>query len=537
MKRQICTLAILLLLVNLTLAQSTRQAGTKQDKETRAKLQAAAASNVTGSGTPGRLSKWTGVDGSNSFSLGNSNIFEDKFGKVGIGTQTPTSLLTVQGMIETTLGGYKFPDGTIQTTAGIAFVIHDGSLMGDGRSPSPLGIALGGVQTIHLATGAVTAPKIANATVVRSFNGLFDNVTLAAGANITITPSGNTLTIAATNALTGVAHDTTLQGDGTSGSPLGVAVPLNLTGAVPSDLGRAAIIKATNTEVFGASVIANGGSGGTSVIANGGDATSNNVSKGGTGVEASGGTGDNAGGGDAVTARGGTGSLLSGGDGVVAIGGTGIGVNTSGGDGIHTLGGSGQSGGLRGLAGRFNGDVLITGALNVTGTKNFKIDHPLDPENKYLLHAAIESSEVLNVYSGNVTTNEQGEATVTLPDWFEALNRDFRYQLTVVGQFAQAIVADEIKDNRFKIRTNAASVKVSWQVTGVRSDAHLQKHPFKAEENKPERERGTYLSPEAFNQPEERSVGWARHPELMRQLKQRRLEAEQMRQSSPNKPR
>jgi hypothetical protein len=184
---------------------------------------AAASNPVTGSGTTGQIPKWTGVDGGNSFTIGDSNIFEDKFGKIGIGTRTPTSLLTVRGMIETTLGGYKFPDGTVQTTAGIAFVTHDASLAGLGTAASPLGIAAGGVQTVHLANNAVTAPKIANGTVVRSLNGLFDNLTLAPGANITITPAGNTLTIASPNSLTSVAHGSTLTGNGTSGSPLDVA--------------------------------------------------------------------------------------------------------------------------------------------------------------------------------------------------------------------------------------------------------------------------------------------------------------------------
>src|SRR5205085_12400073 len=101
------------------------------------------------------------------------------------------------------------------------------------------------------------------------------------------------------------------------------------------------------------------------------------------------------------------------------------------------------------------------GSLSVSGTKNFKIDHPLDPENKYLYHAAIESSEVLNIYSGNVTTDENGDATVFLPEWFEALNRDFRYQLTVIGSFNQAMVASKIKDNTFTIKTNGAKVEVS----------------------------------------------------------------------------
>src|SRR5258706_3278465 len=105
---------------------------------------AAASNPVGGSGTPGQIAKWTGVDGSNTFFIGDSHIFEDKFGKVGIGTQTPTSLLTVQGMIETTLGGYKFPDGTVQTTsaAGALFgVAHDSTLLGNGTLASPLGVA------------------------------------------------------------------------------------------------------------------------------------------------------------------------------------------------------------------------------------------------------------------------------------------------------------------------------------------------------------------------------------------------------------
>jgi trimeric autotransporter adhesin len=181
-----------------------------------------------------------------------------------------------------------------------------------------------------------------------------------------------------------------------------------------------------------------------------------------------------------------------------------------------------------GLAGDFIGDVEISENLNVTGTKNFKIDHPLDPENKYLLHAAIESSEVLNLYSGNIVTDAKGEAVITLPDWFEAMNRDLRYQLTVIGTFAQAIVADEVHNNRFTIKTSAPNVKVSWQVSGVRSDAEMRKHPFEAEENKPEHERGTYLTPEVFGKPEEHGVEWVRHPELMQQLKQK-LEAERMR--------
>ncbi|HZS06049.1 MAG TPA: hypothetical protein VFD58_14515, partial [Blastocatellia bacterium] len=226
-------------------------------------------------------------------------------------------------------------------------------------------------------------------------------------------------------------------------------------------------------------------------------------------------------------------SPCSSGNGVVATGGNNRSSGSFGGYGIEAYQGYGPDAAHDGESGRFHGKVLIIGNLNVTGgTKNFKIDHPLDPENKYLLHASIESSEVLNVYSGNVVTDANGEAVVTLPEWFEALNKDFRYQLTVIGTFAQAIIASEVKDHRFTIKASAPGVKVSWQVTGVRSDAVMLSNPFKAEEDKPERERGTYLSPEAFGQPEERGSDWVRSPELMRQMKERREQAQ--REAQPN---
>jgi hypothetical protein len=104
----------------------------------------AAAAAVTGSGTPGRLSKWVGTTGANTFVLGDSNIFEDKFGKVGIGTTAPTSRLTVAGVIETTSGGFKFPDGSVQTssaTGALFAVAHDATLVGSGTAGSPLGVA------------------------------------------------------------------------------------------------------------------------------------------------------------------------------------------------------------------------------------------------------------------------------------------------------------------------------------------------------------------------------------------------------------
>jgi hypothetical protein len=167
-------------------------------------------------------------------------------------------------------------------------------------------------------------------------------------------------------------------------------------------------------------------------------------------------------------------------------------------------------------AGYFSGNVRITGDCCGMAAASSQIDHPLDPENKFLNHALVESPDMMNIYNGNVTTDAKGEATVTLPDYFEALNKDFRYQLTVVGsQFAQAIVASEVNNNRFTIKTDKPNVKVSWQVTGVRKDPYAQAHPVQAEIEKSKEEQGKYLHPELYDQPESKQVDYERLHQLV----------------------
>jgi hypothetical protein len=181
-----------------------------------------------------------------------------------------------------------------------------------------------------------------------------------------------------------------------------------------------------------------------------------------------------------------------------------------------------------GYAGYFFGRVNVTGLLTKGGGA-FKIDHPLDPENKYLYHSFVESPDMMNIYNGVVTLDARGEALVELPQWFEALNRDFRYQLTCIGGFAPVYIAEKIKANRFKIEGGSEGLEVSWQVTGIRQDAYANAHRLPVEEEKPAKERGYYLHPKIFNQPDERGVEWAHDPEGMRQRKQQRLETEQTR--------
>jgi hypothetical protein len=161
-----------------------------------------------------------------------------------------------------------------------------------------------------------------------------------------------------------------------------------------------------------------------------------------------------------------------------------------------------QAAGERMRIDKGTGKVWVAGAFTATGIKAFSIDHPLDPEHKILMHAAAESNEVINFYSGNVTTDESGRATVQLPDYFEAINLDPRYQLTVIGTFAQAIVESEVQNNQFRIATDKPNVKVSWEVKGVRNDTYMRAHPFQAETDKPEGQQGAFLGPAGANTPQ-----------------------------------
>jgi hypothetical protein len=171
--------------------------------------------------------------------------------------------------------------------------------------------------------------------------------------------------------------------------------------------------------------------------------------------------------------------------------------------------GSGGATSTTAYAAVFDGRVFVNGTLSKTGG-SFRIDHPLDPENKTLSHSFVESPDMMNIYNGIVNTDASGYAVITMPDWFTALNRDFRYQLTVIDEadsgWALAKVVREMKDGEFTIRTNLPNQKVSWQVTGIRQDAWANKHRIPTEELKNANEKGRYLSPDAYGLPPERGI-------------------------------
>lgn len=158
-----------------------------------------------------------------------------------------------------------------------------------------------------------------------------------------------------------------------------------------------------------------------------------------------------------------------------------------------------------GYAARLQGDVQVSGTL-YKGGGAFEIDHPLDPENKYLLHSFVESPDMMNIYNGNEVLDENGEAIVELPDWFEALNQDFRYQLTCIGGYAPVYIAEEISGNHFKIAGGSEGLKISWQVTGIRHDKFAENHRIPTEKLKTKEEQGKYMYPKEFGQPESKGI-------------------------------
>ncbi|WP_405066399.1 hypothetical protein OG558_32440 [Kribbella sp. NBC_01510] len=181
----------------------------------------------------------------------------------------------------------------------------------------------------------------------------------------------------------------------------------------------------------------------------------------------------------------------------------GVGIDASGNIGIRATGTP--------WAGTFDGDVQVTGTLS-KGGGGFTIDHPLEPAEKFLSHSFVESSEMLNVYTGTAVTDVDGLAWVELPEYFEALNRDLTYQLTAVGLQARLTVAEEVADNRFAIRSEPGEVKVCWLVTGVRQDMWAEAHRIVTERAKPDEAVGRYLHPSLFGVSPDRSLLDYRRP-------------------------
>lgn len=153
--------------------------------------------------------------------------------------------------------------------------------------------------------------------------------------------------------------------------------------------------------------------------------------------------------------------------------------------------------------------LLVLGNSITVGTKQFAIDHPLDPENKILHHYCSEGPAPYNVYKGRVQTDARGLAWARLPDYFEAVNKDPDYQLTVIDgsdEFVLAKVTREVRDGQFQIRTSKPGVTVCWEVRAVRNDRWVRQGGYGDVEVKQPAEKGKYLVPQLYGQPPTRGI-------------------------------
>ncbi len=426
-----------------------------------------------------------------------------------------------------------------------------------------------------LANGVVSAQTIASGAVVKSVNGLRDDVQIAAGENITVNKSGNQIVIAATGGGGGLQLPDSLRagtitpkaaltivntgsGSGVTGRNLASnnygELGTNDAGVNAAGYGQSVGLDASarnGAAVFAVSdtwsgVVAEGGKSGVrgtgDIGVEGWTWNADNVPN--LGLAAVRGLSANRTG---VTG----GSVLE--DGVsgvtdardrTGVYGLNNGAHTEGSlagiDGAFGKRGDNEGflghefGGVSGMnldsqtygyigtdlyAGEFSGDVAIDGDLIVTGAvngaiKNFVIDHPLEPETKLLYHASVESAEMLNVYSGNAVLDANGEVLVRLPEYFEAANEDARFQLTCIGGWAPVYIADGVKDNAFRIAGGKPGMKISWQVTGVRADAWAKAHPMHPVVEKSAADKGTYLAPEVFGAPADKGTTYARRQQM-----------------------
>ncbi len=520
----------------------------------------------------------------------------------GTSIWSESKLITVvSGIVNTQLGSVNpIPQATFNTAAWLGITVATGIELTPRIVLTSVPYS---IYSLNVPDGSITSTKIADDEVVKSLNGLKDNVNLVAGSNVTITPSGNDLTISSTgggggtiggtgtaNYLPLFTNSTTLGNSilyqnsnkiGINNSSPNYALSINTepVGGLGLQLSRSngglglSFLEGSEPvgqkgwffEVYGQKLRINAaGDNGYSPIKNlmtfdregnvgigtetplyplhvatnkehAGYFTTDSLSNDvhalhgeilGTGnTDAVGVYGKSVpadyygyGGyfqGGFVGVRGEVqptgGSYYSGVQGVIFTGGpghnNGVYGNAGGGAGTN-IGIYGiASGGTTAWAGYFAGNVNVTGTLS-KGGGSFKIDHPLDPKNKNLYHSFVESPDMMNIYNGNVVTDASGNATITMPNWFQALNRDFRYQLTVIGEFAQAIVSKEVQNNQFAIRTDKPNVKVSWQVTGIRHDKFAEKYRIPVEENKRPEDIGKYLHPDAYGVSETMGVDY-----------------------------
>jgi hypothetical protein len=394
-------------------------------------------------------------------------------------------------------GGNSFVQVGVTQLASVPYALSAGSAApggvaaGDltGTYPNP-SIRDAAVTTSKIADNNITAAKVAPGELIKSINGLKDGIIINATGGAAINTTGNTITISSPDGdITGITTGAGLIGGGTAGN-LTLAASFSgsgltnlvarsdhnhigqtwtaatgrvLTMNVNDVNGDGLVVSSTITNFDAAGIKSTVWPAGSESVGIFGNTLSTN--------------------GNSAAVWGQT-SSTGAAKGVWGYAG-----------GANTYGIFGSAAAANSWAGFFQGRVHVGGTLS-KAAGSFRIDHPLDPANKILSHSFVESPDMMNVYNGNVKLDARGEATVKLPDYFEALNRDFRYQLTAIGAPSPNLyISQEVAGNTFRIAGGSPNGKVSWNVTGIRQDEYAKAFPILVEEEKTGAERGTYINP------------------------------------------
>jgi hypothetical protein len=419
----------------------------------------------------------TGPAGASPFALNGPNAVYTQ-GKVGIGTTDPDEQLTVMGIIETTGfgGGFKFPDGTVQTTAATGGGGGNSvwSLNGTNAFYNAGNVGIGTsspTHPLHVTTTGSNALLVETASATSFGSAIFGNAKAMSGQTVGVRGESE-----AGRGIFGIAW---------GGWPLVQAPTYGVFGESLGLMGVGVYGRATNAagQVYGG-FFETPSTSGRGVYGRAGEQN-------GTGAAIGGEFESRTTNGRGVSAR------------ATATSGTTYGVFA------HAASPFGY--GLW-AEGNLYG-VWSQGDTGASGTKAFRIDHPLDPENQYLMHYSMEAPEPQNVYNGVAILDETGGAWVQLPRYFASINRDPRYSLTPIGApMANLHIAERIVENRFRIAGGQPGMEVSWEVKAIRNDPWVRTHGAATEVPKLPHERGRYLHPELFGQPPERAMHFEPEP-------------------------